>query len=45
MKKLGASLVIVLTTILALLSICSACWIFFYQPELPQKTAEIIICD
>jgi cyclic lactone autoinducer peptide len=37
MKKLGASLVVLLATVLAILSIASACWIWQYQPEVPQK--------
>ncbi|HEX3045157.1 MAG TPA: cyclic lactone autoinducer peptide [Bacillota bacterium] len=37
MKKLGASLVVFLATVLALLSICTACYLWLYQPELPQK--------
>ncbi|HEX3048675.1 MAG TPA: cyclic lactone autoinducer peptide [Bacillota bacterium] len=37
MKKFSASLVIFLATLLAMLSICSACAMFWYQPELPQK--------
>jgi cyclic lactone autoinducer peptide len=40
MKKLNASLVVFLATILAMLSICSACFSWFYQPKLPQKPEE-----
>ncbi|HEX3045822.1 MAG TPA: cyclic lactone autoinducer peptide [Bacillota bacterium] len=37
MKRLGASLIVTIATILAMLSICTACFIWGYQPELPQR--------
>ncbi|HEX3048674.1 MAG TPA: cyclic lactone autoinducer peptide [Bacillota bacterium] len=37
MKKLSASLVIFLATVLSMLSICSACSWFWHQPDVPQK--------
>jgi cyclic lactone autoinducer peptide len=40
MKKLGASLVILVTTILAMLSICTTCFFWAYQPELPQTSPK-----
>ncbi|MCL6592198.1 MAG: cyclic lactone autoinducer peptide [Firmicutes bacterium] len=41
MKKFGASLVIVICTILAMLSICSACWFINYQPGIPKKPPKV----
>ncbi|MCL6591609.1 MAG: cyclic lactone autoinducer peptide [Firmicutes bacterium] len=37
MKKLGVSLIIFLCTVLAMLSIGSACSWWVYQPEPPQR--------
>ncbi|MCL6589633.1 MAG: cyclic lactone autoinducer peptide [Firmicutes bacterium] len=37
MKKLGASLVVLLCTTISMLYICAACWWSVYQPVLPQK--------
>lgn len=37
MKRLSAALVVLLCTGLAVISICSACFIWAYQPEIPQR--------
>ncbi|HEX3046663.1 MAG TPA: cyclic lactone autoinducer peptide [Bacillota bacterium] len=40
MKKLGASVVVLLCTIMAMISICSVCYWWSYQPELPRKPQD-----
>ncbi|MCL6592274.1 MAG: cyclic lactone autoinducer peptide [Firmicutes bacterium] len=40
MKKLGTFLVVNLCAVLSLFFLCSACGVFFYQPELPQKSSR-----
>jgi cyclic lactone autoinducer peptide len=37
MKKVIASIILGIVFILSYLTISSACFIFFYQPELPKK--------